>query len=958
RTQVHPNPKFAPDKTAYFTNLYGKRIARRYYRGPKPEGDLRGNRHGERYFFEGALDDQKFRWVRRAINDLANAYRSTNREKYARRALFLLDAFGHKYRHYLSHEGRGINGYYINTKKRERNAADNGWVTDEREAPFSWSAGRLLKWWGGEMLRDVIPAYAALRKSRAMEALSKEKGYDVAKHIDDHVLREMADYVLLIPWKSHMANNLSNMFVQLAEIGATVGEPEYVHKVYKYCNTVMESYEKEHGRAGYSYDLHNSEGAQGHYGVMSRIHSVFKSIEGYSDPEGYVGREDGLHFDDLSLDEVMPLFDASIYAPEAYCLPNGALSPTHDTVGYHPTGRRGTQLTIAPLTESRNRLLPGFGHAVLGAGKGERQSQVHLRFSTQDANHTHHDNLGLVWFAHGRELSGDIGYQRNKLRFWSASTMSHNTVVVDRSEQKGSKPVGNLLFFEALPGLSMVQVDSTSFYKHAGVTRYRRTVIHNTAETDRPYFVDVFEVAGGKVHDYAIHGSVLGDQVGASSLRLESTPKVLSKDGNTYKLFRNVISAPAEGDYSVTFTDKGDRRVGTRIHLFGDPAATVLLGESPALRPVGHYSDKDVLKYGMPHLIVRRDDGSPSVFAAVYDMFGDGPQIAKVERLTGGEGELALRIVFTGGRTDTVLLSLTGPRRMSRAGVAMNGTLGCVVSMKGKTELHLIEGTELEAAGNRLEQDAAAFAGHVTGGERVHSGGAANCFVTDASLPEERALDGKWLILEHGDGETTNGHQIDRVERNGGACVIHLKRDHGMTFANGVATERLSPWREFAKPERFVIRRSLSTVPDARKGPAGDGPPAGSEPVKLVEAKLGLRFRADDGEGNGSTSIVPNFVALRMGEYSGYVLVPTDGVYTFSVEANHEAALEVAGRELVDMKGLGPYRVWKAGISLRAGFHPIRVWYRPPKRGRSSLTVRYSGPGIERQRVPDWALFQ
>ena len=97
-------------------------------------------------------------------------------------------------------------------------------------------------------------------------------------------------------------------------------------------------------------------------------------------------------------------------------------------------------------------------------------------------------------------------YQRNKLRFWSASTMSHNTVVVDRSDQKGGKPVGNLLFFEALPGLSMVQVDSTAFYKHAGVTRYRRTVIHNTVETDRPYFVDVFEVAGGKVHCHQTFG--------------------------------------------------------------------------------------------------------------------------------------------------------------------------------------------------------------------------------------------------------------------------------------------------------------------------------------------------------------------------------------------------------------------------------------------------------------------
>ncbi len=128
--------------------------------------------------------------------------------------------------------------------------------------------------------------------------------------------------------------------------------------------------------------------------------------------------------------------------------------------------------------------------------------------------------------------------------------------------------------------------------------------------------------------------------------------------------------------------------------------------------------------------------------------------------------------------------------------------------------------------------------------------------------------------------------------------------------------------------------------------------------VLVTRRDIGRRhFRADDGKGNVSTSVVPNFVAHRKGEYSGHVLVPTDGVYTFSVEANHEAGLEVAGRELVDMKGLGPYRVWKAGISLRAGFHPIKVWYQPPKRGRNSLTLKYSGPGIERQRVPDGALF-
>ena len=84
-----------------------------------------------------------------------------------------------------------------------------------------------------------------------------------------------------------------------------------------------------------------------------------------------------------------------------------------------------------------------------------------------------------------------------------------------------------------------------------------------------------------------------------------------------------------------------------------------------------------------------------------------------------------------------------------------------------------------------------------------------NSFVTDAPLPEGRELAEKWLVLEHGDGETTNGHEIDRVERKGGASVIHLKRDHGMTFADGLATEALDT-KSFGVAVTSVLTGSLS----------------------------------------------------------------------------------------------------------------------------------------------------
>lgn len=58
---------------------------------------------------------------------------------------------------------------------------------------------------------------------------------------------------------------------------------------------------------------------------------------------------------------------------------------------------------------------------------------------------------------------------------------------------------------------------------------------------------------------------------------------------------------------------------------------------------------------------------------------------------------------------------------------------------------------------------------------------------------------------------------------------------------------------------------------------------------------------------------------------------------------------------VIDTITFGRWKEWSARIALRAGFHPIRLQYDSPK--GEGLVVKYSGPGIEKQTVPEWALY-
>lgn len=824
---VYPDDACPMDHKKTFLNFRGEEITVPYHLGPRPEGEYRGNGHPEHYYFAGAIDSRRFAWLKRtAIPKLVKAFKETGKQEYARRIAILLDRLAANYKHYVVQEGRGINNYYVST--------GGPFMKDGRKRsgplPYTWTNGRFETCWISEIQMAFVEAYSLIKDTAAIRQLSAELGRDVNRHIEDDLIREMVDFVLLVPWQYHMENNLSGYMGSIAEAGKAINEPEYVHITYRYLKEFTD-YGRNKVGVGYTFDYHHAEGPQAHFGLNSRVGQIFRAIEGYSDPAGYRGKTDGLHLERVSARD-FGYMEKMQKVVEEYALPNGQMNPLSDSLA---------RQVCEPLSQSSCKLLGGYGHAVLGAGKGSRQVQIQMTFSEQSANHTHRDCLGLVWFAHGREMSGDIGYQRNKLRSWSAHALSHNTVVVDKSNQSGGDTFGNVLMYApGADGLSAIQVDGTKAYIYNGVSLYRRTVVVNTIDIERPYFVDIFEVRGGGIHDYAIHGSVFGDMSGACSLamkRMEGNRPLLEEDekwiepGGTnqmfsfpsslYGLFENVSQAPARNDFHVTMAYGDKPNVGTRIHMPGDDRMQVFLAQTPALRKAGHYKDNLVYQWKMPHLLARRKgpDGLKSTFIAVYELFADGPAIVSVTRLTQPDQSIALEIRWA-DRKDTLLYAPNDPQTIQAQDIKMQGKLA-IVSQNEDAEIgYLIGGTTLKTKRLNLTADGV-YKGTIESAMRKADGDKHNAFIVRGTLPTGTALRGSWIIVRHGtegpiradtkanrkilQHEVTHAYEIDRIDTVVGKTIVCLTGEHGLKIEGNSTREIYSQWKVFTGANRYTI---------------------------------------------------------------------------------------------------------------------------------------------------------
>ncbi len=791
---VYPSEQYPMDRKQTARNPQGKRVTVRYYL------DDQGNDH----FFESAVWYRQKRWLVRQVVALAKAYHVTRKPAYARRAALIIDRFAQLYPTYC---------FVHQWPYRKRR------YSSQTKPPFRAEGGRWGRWMPDEIPQSLPSAYDLIYDSAELDQLSRELGADVRKRIEDEFFRPAIAYVLSSA--NTMFNMSSHYAAAMVRIGRIIGEPEYVHWVYQWLGQILQTQ--------FGYDGMWHEAPSYHYTVTHGIHRLLEEGKGYSDPPGYVGKEDGRHFEDLDFEKEFPFLAKALYAPTVIDYPDGRSAPVHDTFGHERRRKKAKR-------RSACRILPAYGHAVLGTGAGSRQVQAHLHFSGGYGHH-HCDNLNLALFAFGREMLSDLGYSHTKLRYWATCTVGHNTVAIDRSDQPrfGHKTDADLLMYVPnLPGLSVVEARGERGYPELADT-YKRIVMLVSPDGGSPYVLDVFHVRGGGTHDWLLHGSADGDQAARCSLKLAPRQGTLLQRGekwvepygesanfNPYGLMKNVRTARTASKWSATFTYRDRPDLGVKTHLLGGTATDVFLCETPSMRRAGT-DDSLLYQHVMPQLVVRRRGRRPleSVFVAVHEPFEGKRHITRVERVNPvrpADNVVAVRVRI-GSRTDTILLSLDGPASIEtpgRHGVAMDGRIGFVSRQAGAvTAAHLIGGTRLAAGGIDLRAGQAEFRGDIEGAGRKWDGADSDAFITSVELPTGTKLRGSWMIVTHAGG-FTHGYGIDRVETRDGKTWVHLSDDHGLRISGDTTQECHFPQREFEGTNRFVIY-ATATLPRARR---------------------------------------------------------------------------------------------------------------------------------------------
>jgi len=90
-------------------------------------------------------------------------------------------------------------------------------------------------------------------------------------------------------------------------------------------------------------------------------------------------------------------------------------------------------------------------------------------------------------------------------------------------------------------------------------------------------------------------------------------------------------------------------------------------------------------------------------------------------------------------------------------------------------------------------------------------------------------------------------------------------------------------------------------------------------------------------------------------DYTGYIHIPEDGLYTFYLTTNDGGKLYLAEQVLIDNDGLHPAIERSKTIGLKTGLYPIEVKYFQ-EGGTNMLKVSWKGPGIEKEEIPAYVL--
>ena len=286
-----------------------------------------------------------------------------------------------------------------------------------------------------------------------------------------------------------------------------------------------------------------------------------------------------------------------------------------------------------------NQFYQGRHLACAGYGSGANRIQFYLLGEDGLRGHRHAGALNIQLYAGGREIFPDLGYicdhPGNK---WVKATASHQTVVVDGHNSAPAEP-GRLLGFVGSGRDRFVDM----VVPLAGGATLRRAVTLLRKDDGLPILIDMFDVEGGRIHDYNVR---VGAPPGSLTLlgpELRPRKTALYQEHSTYPLLDFQTGGKVDGGWAATW-GRGKEKVRATVLT---PCTELITYRSPGWRTQVEIT-ADPKKY--LDTLVLRSRRKASRFVVVYETLSGAPGVRSAS-LEDADDTVAVRLSLSGKRT-------------------------------------------------------------------------------------------------------------------------------------------------------------------------------------------------------------------------------------------------------------------------------------------------------------------
>ncbi len=483
-----------------------------------------------------------------------------------------------------------------------------------------------------------------------------------------------------------------------------------------------------------------------------------------------------------------------------YQLADGDLSGVHGAITdpdpeairvriVETVGRHG------PLRLSSD-VMTGYGLAMLRDGEGELERTLWLYYG-RNMGHGHADRLNLGLYAFGLDMLPDLGYPEHarvwpKRSGWTNHTVSHNTVLVDRSPQKGTYS-GKVDFVGIADNVQVVSVSSTDVYPQCSAYG-RQSVLVRISERDF-YVADCFRVSGGRSHHFMFHaaegevetdgmvlqpqarGTYAGADVGFGEFYDGSVVDLNGYRGSGFQYLYNVRRSPApESVVSVDWTVKDTWKVRARSRAAGVPLETDVHLRWSLFDPPGEvaicHGDPPQNKPGNPRRLTygvashEGDDGVDSTFLSLIEAYDGCRVVRSAEALDVSGPARSLSVQLPGDRVDTLIFGDGVSCVQVDGRIVFDGHLGVYSEVNGTARWAvLVGGTVLGTSERSIREASGIWRGQVEACEPGR--------IWTSAEPPADPLSGGFISIDN-DNERDATYRIHEVRRDGGRTLIDL----------------------------------------------------------------------------------------------------------------------------------------------------------------------------------------